>query len=149
MASNYRHTWDADSNKDLLIAMAETLSPNGEKIRAIVERTTAMGYAFTPKAVSQHLQKLRRTTGDSSSSGPSTPKTPKTPKIPKTPKTPKAKATPKTGGKRKAAVKSEDDDSLKEDSPSSPKKVKTEGSIAEDGDDLAVKSEYVFFSSAG
>lgn len=51
MASIYRHTWDADSNKDLLIAMYETLSPSGEQIRSIVEKTTTMGYTFTPKAV--------------------------------------------------------------------------------------------------
>lgn len=51
MTTGYRHSWDAQSNQDLLIAMYETLSPGAEQIRCIVERTKAMGYTFTAKAV--------------------------------------------------------------------------------------------------
>lgn len=53
--SHYRHTWDGDSNRDLLIAMTEVVSPSAEQIRSIVEITTAMGYSFTPKAVSYFI----------------------------------------------------------------------------------------------
>ncbi|CAK7197728.1 hypothetical protein SEUCBS139899_000376 [Sporothrix eucalyptigena] len=130
--SNYRHTWDAKSDQDLLIAMYEVFSPSAEQIRQIVQRTTSMGYSVTCKAVSQHLQKLRRTTtGESgSASAPSTPKTPRTPK------TSRAKATAKSGGKRKNNAKAEEGEDAQSDEANAVKKVKTG-----EANDLAVKNE--------
>ncbi|OAA64404.1 hypothetical protein SPI_03051 [Niveomyces insectorum RCEF 264] len=116
-----RQAWDATAHLDLLVAVWDTLQPTGEQIRHILERTSEMGYSYTNRALTQHLQKLRRTATDAGTSAPGTPKTPKTPR---TPRTPKVKGTPSKNSKRKS-VKEEIDDG--DDAAYSPsKKVKQE-----------------------
>ncbi|EFW98915.1 hypothetical protein CMQ_4767 [Grosmannia clavigera kw1407] len=133
MATN-RQAWDGDAHRDLLIAMVDVLSPSGEQIRNIVERTTTMGYTYTPKAVVQHLQKLRRsaTEGGASTASPKTPKQ----KAPRTPKKSTGKTSIKADPKRK--VEFEDESTV--DTPSKKPRFSQE---IEDSDDFEVKKEIV------
>ncbi|KAK0626151.1 hypothetical protein B0T14DRAFT_94823 [Immersiella caudata] len=80
-----RMTWDATADQTLLCCVIESLNPTGDQLRQIQSKMTDRGYNCSVKAVSQHLQKLRRKegagavsrdSGEGSSSAAATPKTP-------------------------------------------------------------------------
>ncbi|CAK7238922.1 MAG: hypothetical protein STHCBS139747_000343 [Sporothrix thermara] len=104
--------WDNDAHMKLCVALSEALkaseSSAAQHKDLIMATLTACNANFTWEGVRQHLQKLRRsTTTDSGAAAAAA--APATPKTPRTPKTPKAKATPRSGTKRKLA-KADDDD---------------------------------------
>ncbi|KAK4120805.1 hypothetical protein N657DRAFT_683291 [Parathielavia appendiculata] len=74
-----RMTWDLHADHDLLTAMMQELHPTQEQLRGIMARMHGFGYTCTVKAITQHLQKLRRKEekngGGDGAAGPSTPKT--------------------------------------------------------------------------
>ncbi|KAJ4307038.1 hypothetical protein N0V88_000413 [Collariella sp. IMI 366227] len=102
-----RMTWDHHADHDLLTAITQELQPSQEQLRAVMGRMHDMGYTCSVKAITQHLQKLRRKEGkdaaDGGSAGPATPKTPAGRKR-------GAKKEPASGSKRKARASAEDDD---------------------------------------
>ncbi|KAK4101005.1 hypothetical protein N658DRAFT_486384 [Parathielavia hyrcaniae] len=74
-----RMNWDHHADHDLLTAMMQELQPTQEQLRGIMSRMHGFGYTCTVKAITQHLQKLRRKEdknggGGDASAGPSTPK---------------------------------------------------------------------------
>ncbi|KAL2160338.1 hypothetical protein VTH06DRAFT_1511 [Thermothelomyces fergusii] len=76
-----RMTWDHRADHDLLTAMMQELQPSQEQLRGVMARMHSFGYTCTVKAITQHLQKLRRKEekaagGGANGEGPSTPKTP-------------------------------------------------------------------------
>ncbi|EAQ83834.1 predicted protein [Chaetomium globosum CBS 148.51] len=78
-----RMNWDHHADHDLLTAMMQELQPSQEQLRGVMTRMHGFGYTCTVKAITQHLQKLRRKedkagagAGNSNGEGPATPKTP-------------------------------------------------------------------------
>ncbi|KAK4250142.1 hypothetical protein C7999DRAFT_12098 [Corynascus novoguineensis] len=125
-----RMTWDHHADHDLLTAIMQELQPSQAQLRSVVARMHSFGYTCTLKAITQHLQKLRRkeekiTSGGRSGDGPSTPKTPGGRKK----NTPggSVKNEPGSGTKRKQVALIDDDS---EDSKPVPvKKIKEEAGV--------------------
>ncbi|VBB83811.1 Putative protein of unknown function [Podospora comata] len=55
-----RMKWDLQANHDLLLCLVQELSPSQDQLRAVMEQMHELGYTCTVKAITQHLQKLRR-----------------------------------------------------------------------------------------
>ncbi|KAK4205631.1 hypothetical protein QBC40DRAFT_248800 [Triangularia verruculosa] len=55
-----RMKWDLQANHDLLFCLIQELSPNQDQLRGVMDRMHEYGYPCTVKAITQHLQKLRR-----------------------------------------------------------------------------------------
>ncbi|KAK3304404.1 uncharacterized protein B0T15DRAFT_494867 [Chaetomium strumarium] len=129
MASE-RMNWDHHADHDLLTAMMQELQPSQEQLRGVMNRMHGFGYTCTVKAITQHLQKLRRkeggpgpAAGKDDGAGPSTPKsTPKTPGGRKKNVGAAAKSTPGSAKRKKSAATAESVD----DSEPDTKKVKDE-----------------------
>ncbi|KAK0634763.1 hypothetical protein B0T17DRAFT_611728 [Bombardia bombarda] len=125
-----RMTWSDHANSDLLVAITQELNPSQDQLRGVVDRMHEFGYTCTLKAITQHLQKLRRKEGSGPVAEGATPKRKKA--------APKAATTPKAGGKRKTAAKStsaiqgESEDSDDNDIVSPTKKVKKEEPVEEE-----------------
>ncbi|CAK7217173.1 hypothetical protein SBRCBS47491_003082 [Sporothrix bragantina] len=133
----FMQNWDAPGiYRDILVAFLDELKPSANVVKKIVDDMSQRGYQFTYRGLDQHLQKLRRTT----TTEPGAASASSTPKAPRTPKTPKAKATPKSGTKRKN-VKTEaedgDGDTNADDICPAAKKMKKE----QDESDLSVTNE--------
>ncbi|KAL2263271.1 hypothetical protein VTK26DRAFT_7536 [Humicola hyalothermophila] len=119
-----RMTWDHRADHDLLTAIMQELQPTQEQLRGVMNRMHSFGYSCTVKAITQHLQKLRRKEGSgpaaANDSGPGTPKTPAKKRA-----TPK-KDTPASGSKRKPAVIEDDSEDEAKPPVKREKKVKQE-----------------------
>ncbi|KAJ9165028.1 hypothetical protein NKR19_g809 [Coniochaeta hoffmannii] len=147
-AADQRMTWDHVADKDLLGAICDELAPTQEQVRSVTARMHALGYTCTVKAISQHLQKLRKKegtqAGDGASAGGTTPKAAATPKTPRkrAPAKPKnGVKTPTSKGKRKATESvAEDDDASDGSQPAPIKKAKAEPGV-DDAMDQFVKFE--------
>ncbi|OIW27457.1 hypothetical protein CONLIGDRAFT_431300 [Coniochaeta ligniaria NRRL 30616] len=142
--ADQRMTWDHDADKDLLGCMTDELVPTQPQLRGVMERMHSLGHTCTLKAITQHLQKLRKKEGgDGATAGATTPKpaaTPKTPRKRAPPKPRNGSKTPASKGKRKAseAVGTDDGNDTDQSPAPSVKKVKGE-SAAEDDMDQFVK----------
>ncbi|GAB1313053.1 hypothetical protein MFIFM68171_03263 [Madurella fahalii] len=104
-----RMTWDHTADHALLRAFIKEVQPSQDVLRAITGHMHEEGYNCTVKAVSQHLQKLRRKEGNNPGSGndgagsstqASAATTPKTPRK----RAPAVKKEPGSGTKRKATA---------------------------------------------
>ncbi|KAK4214037.1 hypothetical protein QBC37DRAFT_284832 [Rhypophila decipiens] len=138
MSGNDRMTWDHKADHDLLTAMTQELQPTQDQLRAVMARMHEMGYGCTVKAITQHLQKLRRKEGGAANgvnSGNDEAATPnkKGKRGPaagaKKEKTPKRKPT------KNAAPKDEDDSEDDLNYGPAPKKIKVENRDLIDDDD--------------
>ncbi|KAK4043590.1 hypothetical protein C8A01DRAFT_32320 [Parachaetomium inaequale] len=125
-----RMTWDHHADHDLLTAMMQELQPTQDQLRGVMARMHGFGYTCTVKAITQHLQKLRRK--EDKADGPSTPVAPKTPGGRK--KTGSVKKEAVSGTKRKPVPLSDDEEDVK---PVRAKKVKEEPVKDEEEDDDA------------
>ncbi|KAK1832735.1 hypothetical protein QBC39DRAFT_433035 [Podospora conica] len=146
--SGERMTWDHETDQQLLICMSQVALPSAAQIKEVAElMETKFEHNLTPKAITQHLQKLRRKEiggGTGSGDASSTPKTPASKK-----KAAPAAKTASTGRKRKTAKQSAtvaafmqgDDDDDDEETPSK-KKVKKSAAAADD-DEEDVKQEII------
>ncbi|KAH6847932.1 hypothetical protein B0I37DRAFT_446103 [Chaetomium sp. MPI-CAGE-AT-0009] len=117
-----RMNWDHHADHDLLTAMMQELQPSQEQLRGVMARMHGFGYTCTVKAITQHLQKLRRKedkAGGSNGEGSSAPATPKTPGGRKK-NVGSVKKEPGSGTKRKPVPLSDDEEDVK------PKKMKEE-----------------------
>ncbi|KAK3387015.1 hypothetical protein B0H63DRAFT_145684 [Podospora didyma] len=130
-----RMTWDHHADHDLLTAITQELQPSQEQLRQVMARMHGFGYTCTVKAITQHLQKLRRKEGGPAANngegaaGAASP----APKTPRKKVTTSAKSTPASSGRKRKAPKKEEDEDDEEQTPS--KKVKKEESDSE-GDAL-------------
>ncbi|KXX81206.1 hypothetical protein MMYC01_201378 [Madurella mycetomatis] len=104
-----RMAWDHTADHALLRSFVKEVQLSQEMLRAVTEHMHEEGYTCTVKAVSQHLQKLRRKEGNNPGSGNdgaggSAPASAAT--APKTPRrrAPAAKKEPGSGTKRKAGA---------------------------------------------
>ncbi|KAK3997121.1 hypothetical protein QBC44DRAFT_398890 [Cladorrhinum sp. PSN332] len=132
-----RMSWDHAADHDLLSCLVKILNPTQENLRSVMEEMHGLGYTCTVKAITQHLQKLRRKDhsaggGNDGSDGAAVPKTPRgrKPKAVKTPAT--------TAGKRKTAAKvdPEDDDSeVEAKAPAKKQRVKKETPVKKEEQD--------------
>ncbi|KAL2265560.1 hypothetical protein VTJ83DRAFT_6660 [Remersonia thermophila] len=127
MASE-RMTWDHTADHHLLLALVQELAPSQEQLQSVMLRMHEFGYKCTAKAITQHLQKLRRKDeakkdGDGSAA---------------TPKSGRKRATKKEPGsstaKRKKAVANPEDDDEPVATPSKKPKVKKETKVKEEPD---------------
>ncbi|KAK0740660.1 hypothetical protein B0T18DRAFT_491254 [Schizothecium vesticola] len=143
-----RMAWDHEADRQLLICLAEASFPSSTQISEVVTLMQRhFGRNITPKAVSQHLQKLRRKEvgggGGSNGEGSSTPKAPGGKKKATTP----AK-TASTGKKRKtgkqpdlvSSILSNSGDDEDDDDYDTPSKKKIKQAISRNN---AVKQEAV------
>ncbi|KAJ4412479.1 hypothetical protein N0V85_003693 [Neurospora sp. IMI 360204] len=141
--SETRMTWNHNADKHLIGCIVEEIVPGEETYRNLAARMHTLGFTCTPKAVKQHLQKLRRkegvsaaAAGSDSGANSSTPTKGRKRVAPGS----GVKKTPGTGRGKKAAAKtaplvinSDDEDDIKE---SPEKKLKTEESkVKEEYDD--------------
>ncbi|KAK4155222.1 hypothetical protein C8A00DRAFT_13710 [Chaetomidium leptoderma] len=128
-----RMHWDHHADHDLLTAMMQELQPTQEQLRGVMTRMHGFGYTCTVKAITQHLQKLRRKEekagGSGNGEGAAGPaNTPKTPGGRKKNVGGSAKKDPGSAGtKRKPAVLSSDDE--EDIKPAKVKKLKEESFI--------------------
>ncbi|KAK0670063.1 hypothetical protein QBC41DRAFT_222569 [Cercophora samala] len=60
MADKTRMKWDLQANHDLLFCLIQELSPTQDQLRGVMDRMHIIGHTCTLKAITQHLQKLRR-----------------------------------------------------------------------------------------
>ncbi|KAK3343897.1 hypothetical protein B0T25DRAFT_572878 [Lasiosphaeria hispida] len=115
-----RMTWDHKADHDLLTAMTQEFQPSQEQLRNVMARMHGFGYTCTVKAITQHLQKLRRKDG----TGPAV-KNGNGEASGSTPKSAKKRAAPtKKSSAKKTSKFVAEDDSEDLDSPS--KRVKYE-----------------------
>ncbi|KAK1779420.1 hypothetical protein QBC45DRAFT_392496 [Copromyces sp. CBS 386.78] len=140
ISSETRMTWNHNADKHLIGCVVEEMLPGEDTYRSLAARMHALGYTCTPKAVKQHLQKLRRKEGSSAAAGSDSGATTIPSKRKRAAPGSGVKKTPGTGRGKKAAAKtaplvidSDDDDDVKE---SPEKKLKTEAA------DSKVKEEY-------
>ncbi|KAK4228425.1 hypothetical protein QBC38DRAFT_509014 [Podospora fimiseda] len=143
--ANNRMSWDHAADHVLLSCLIKVLNPTQENLRSVMEEMHTLGYTCTIKAITQHLQKLRRKENSTPANGngagdPATPQKPtrgRKPKGVKTPGTPAA-------GKRKTPAKADDGDDCEPEPKPAVKKarVKKEAEAAtakaeatDDGDD--------------
>ncbi|EGO56775.1 hypothetical protein NEUTE1DRAFT_123234 [Neurospora tetrasperma FGSC 2508] len=138
-----RMTWNHNADKHLIGCVVDEIVPGEETYRNLAARMNTLGYGCTPKAVKQHLQKLRRKEGVSAAVASDSGANTSTPTKGRKRAAPGSgvKKTPGTGrGKKAAAAKtaplvinSDDEDDIKE---SPEKKLKTEESkVKEEYDD--------------
>ncbi|KAK0741700.1 hypothetical protein B0T21DRAFT_432990 [Apiosordaria backusii] len=114
MADKTRMKWDLQANHDLLYCIVQELSPSQDQLRGVMGRMHEAGYTCTLKAITQHLQKLRRKEnatandgGESSGAGPAVTPGPK-----------RGKAAPKkTPGSKRKAIDNDSDDEEPEHTP--------------------------------
>ncbi|KAH6622971.1 hypothetical protein F5144DRAFT_656984 [Chaetomium tenue] len=130
-----RMNWDHHADHDLLTAMMQELQPSQEQLRGVMARMHGFGYTCTVKAITQHLQKLRRKEdkagGNSNGEGPATPKTPGGRR--KNAAAGSVKKEPGSGTKRKpVALLSDDEEDVKP--PVKVKKMKEEEGVKEESD---------------
>ncbi|KAK3946302.1 hypothetical protein QBC46DRAFT_444446 [Diplogelasinospora grovesii] len=156
-----RMTWDHHADHDLLTAITQELQPSQEQLRAVMARMHSYGYSCTVKAITQHLQKLRRKegtgpatnsggNGSDGGNGTASP-APKTPRGGKKRAPPSASKTPGSAtGKRKGKAAAElssavalDDDDEEVDFQTPTKKMKKEikESKMEDDDEFEIFGE--------
>ncbi|KAK0705120.1 hypothetical protein B0H67DRAFT_649487 [Lasiosphaeris hirsuta] len=147
-STDTRMTWDHKADHDLLTAMTQEFQPSQEQLRSVMARMHSFGYTCTVKAITQHLQKLRRKEGSGPAAksdggeGSSTPKSAK--------KRPAPASGKKTASAKKAAAAklSDPQDDSEPDMESPSKRVKTEKARKgkgvkkeESGDEQPVKKE--------
>ncbi|KAK4190257.1 hypothetical protein QBC35DRAFT_471888 [Podospora australis] len=79
MSETARMNWTHTADHDLLTSIVAVTSPSQDELRQVMVKMHELGYTCTVKAISQHLQKLRRKEAnapgdnDAAGSGPSTP----------------------------------------------------------------------------
>ncbi|KAH8907220.1 hypothetical protein BR93DRAFT_686638 [Coniochaeta sp. PMI_546] len=139
--ADQRMTWGHEADKDLLGCMTDELVPTQPQLRGVLERMHSLGHTCTLKAITQHLQKLRKKEGGdgAASSAVTTPKPAAALKTPRkrAPAKPKNGAkTPATKGKRKAseAVATDDGNDTDESPAPTIKKLKGESDVDNDMD---------------
>ncbi|KAL0470504.1 hypothetical protein QR685DRAFT_544174 [Neurospora intermedia] len=145
-----RMTWNHNADKHLIGCVVDEIVPGEETYRKLAARMNTLGYGCTPKAVKQHLQKLRRKEGVSAAVASDSGANTSTPTKGRKRAAPGSgvKKTPGTGrGKKAAAAKtaplvinSDDEDDIKE---SPEKKLKTEESKVKDEYDDGV-DDYMY-----
>ncbi|KAK4241349.1 hypothetical protein C8A03DRAFT_12374 [Achaetomium macrosporum] len=128
-----RMNWDHHADHDLLTAMMQELQPTQEQLRGVMNRMHSFGYNCTVKAITQHLQKLRRKEGpgpaaNNDGAGPASPKptSPKTPGGRKKNVAGSAKNTPGSAKRKKAAAADSGSVTGNDDGEPDAKKVKEE-----------------------
>ncbi|KAK3320950.1 hypothetical protein B0T19DRAFT_431049 [Cercophora scortea] len=65
-ANGDRMTWNHAADHDLLSCLVQHLQPNQDQLRGVVRMMHGLGYPCSLKAITQHLQKLRRKEGANS-----------------------------------------------------------------------------------
>ncbi|KAL2149487.1 hypothetical protein VTH82DRAFT_8138 [Thermothelomyces myriococcoides] len=116
-----RMTWDHRADHDLLTAIMQELQPSREQLRGVMARMHSFGYTCTIKAITQHLQKLRRKE-EKTAGGEGSP----TPKTPGGRKKNAVKKEPGSSSKRKSAAV---DDEKEDAKPDRVKKLKEEAGV--------------------
>ncbi|KAK4165039.1 hypothetical protein QBC43DRAFT_288252 [Cladorrhinum sp. PSN259] len=138
-----RMTWDHSADHDLLSCLIKVLNPTQDNLRSVMEEMHTLGYTCTVKAITQHLQKLRRkenagaNANDANDGAAVAPKTPRGRKPGKP-----AGTTGKSTGKRKTA----DDDS--EGTPVK-KRVKKETSVKQEQKEEDLDGGDIEYENAG
>ncbi|KAL2171638.1 hypothetical protein VTG60DRAFT_2206 [Thermothelomyces hinnuleus] len=130
-----RMTWDHRADHDLLTAIMQELQPSQEQLRGVMARMHSFGYTCTVKAITQHLQKLRRkeekATGSGGANGEGS-LTPKTPGGRKKNAAAGVKKEPGSGSKRKPVAVSDEEEDVK---PARVKKLKEEPGVKSEESD--------------
>ncbi|KAK3315171.1 hypothetical protein B0H66DRAFT_606074 [Apodospora peruviana] len=138
-----RMSWDREADHDLLTSLTQELQPTQEQLRAVMARMHALGYTCTVKAITQHLQKLRRKEGGGASAAASNAGDEEA-ATPAKKKRATAGSAKKTPAKRKGkATKSADfigkaEDDSEDESKTPSKKVKKEEPNDDEGDDIQI-----------
>ncbi|KAL1841418.1 hypothetical protein VTJ49DRAFT_7095 [Mycothermus thermophilus] len=123
-----RMTWDQTADHHLMLALVQELAPGQDQLEGVRLRMHEFGHKCTVKAITQHLQKLRRK-DEAKKDGDGSATTPKPGRKRATKKEPGSSTTKR----KKGAANPEDDDESVE-TPSKKPKVKKEADIKQEPD---------------